>query len=253
MKKEEAIDADYLAPAKYDQYYGAYATLPDWFLTELASRERVLELACGTGRIAIPLAEHGLEVTGIDYSEPMLSLARAKAEGKQVKVAWICDDIRRFDTGRQYGAVLLLFNALWHLHDLADFEACIHCVKRHLAPGGYFIVDVFVPGLEILNRDPSRRYSFSRYTDDKTGQEVQVTQSYRYEADTQVARMVHYREDSDEIVGGLNLRMYFPQELDALLKYNGMRIDEKFGNWNRDAFGPDSRHQLCFCTTMETG
>ena len=50
---------------------------------------------------------------------------------------------------------------LWHLHDLADFEECIRCVKRHLAPGGYFILDVFVPGLEILNRDPSRRYPFS--------------------------------------------------------------------------------------------
>jgi len=82
MKKEESIDADYLAPAKYDQYYGAYATLPDWFLAELASREKILELACGTGRIAIPLAEHGLEVTGIDYSEPMLSLAKAKEIGR---------------------------------------------------------------------------------------------------------------------------------------------------------------------------
>jgi SAM-dependent methyltransferase len=253
MKREESIDADYLAPAKYDQYYGAYATLPDWFLTKLASREKVLELACGTGRIAIPLAEHGLEVTGIDYSEPMLSLAKSKADGRQVKINWIHDDIRRFNTGKQYGSILLLSNALWHLHDLADFEECIRCVKRHLAPGGYFILDVFVPGLKILNRDPSRRYPFSRYTDDKTGQEVQVTQSYKYEADTQIALMVHYREDSDEIVGGLNLRMYFPQELDALLKYNGMRINEKFGNWDREVFRPDSKHQLYFCTTMETG
>ena len=253
MKKEESIDADYLAPAKYDQYYGAYATLPDWFLTELASREKVLELACGTGRMSIPLAEHGLEVTGIDYSEPMLSLARSKAEDKQVKVDLIRDDIRHFDISRQYGSVLLLHNALWHLHDLADFEECIRCVKRHLAPGGYFILDVFVPGLEILNRDPSRRYPFARYTDDDTGQEVQVTQSYRYEADTQIARMVHYRRDSDEIVGGLNLRMYFPQELDALLQYNGMRVKEKFGNWERDSFGPDSRLQLYFCTTTEIG
>ncbi len=253
MKKEESIDADYLAPEKYDQYYGTYATLPDWFLAELASRERVLELACGTGRIAIPLAEYGLEVTGIDHSEPMLSLARSKAESKQVKVNWLCDDIRRFDAGRQYGSVLLLFNALWHLHDLADFEGCIRCVKRHIAPGGYFILDVFVPKLAILNRDPSRRYPFSRYTDDDTRQEIQVTQSYRYEADTQIARMVHYREDSDEVVGGLNLRMYFPQELDALLKYNGMKVREKFGNWDRDSFGPDSRHQLCFCTTTGTG
>lgn len=251
MKNEESIDADYLAPAKYDQYYGAYAALPDWFLAELASRGRVLELACGTGRIAIPLAERGIEVTGIDYSEPMLSLAKAKAEDKQV--TWIHGDIRRFDIGKRYGSILLLHNALWHLHDLADFERCIRCVKRHLAPGGYFVLDVFVPGLEILNRDPSRRYPFARYTDDETGQEVQVTQSYSYEADTQIARMVHYRGDSDEIVGGLNLKMYFPQELDSLLKYNGMRINEKFGNWERDAFGPGARHQLCFCTTTELG
>ena len=253
MRKEESIDADYLAPAKYDQYYGAYATLPDWFLADLASRRRVLELACGTGRIAIPLAEHGIEVTGIDHSEPMLSLARSKAEGRQVKVDWIRDDIRCFETGRQYGSVLLLSNALWHLHDLSDFDACIRCVQRHLTPGGYFILDVFVPSLEILNRAPGRRYPFSRYTDDETGQEVQVTQSYRYEADTQIARLVHYRGDSDEVVGGLNLRMYFPQELNALLKYNGIRIKEKFGSWDRDVFGPDSRHQLCFCTTTENG
>ena len=65
--------------------------------------------------------------------------------------------------------------------------------------------------------------------------------------------MVHYRGDSDEIVGGLNLRMYFPQELDALLKYNGLRIKEKFGNWDREVFRPDSKHQLCFCTTTENG
>ena len=253
MRKEESIDGDYLAPAKYDQYYGAYATLPEWFLADLASRGSVLELACGTGRIAIPLAESGLEVTGIDYSEPMVSLARSKAEGRQVRVDWIPDDIRCFDTGKRYGSILLLHNALWHLHNLTDFEECIRCVKHHLASGGFFILDVFVPGLEILNRDPGIRYPYSRYTDDDTGQEVQVTQSYRYEADTQIARMVHYREDSDEVFGGLNLRMYFPKELDALLKYNGIRIMEKFGTWDRDPFGPDSRHQLCFCTTTEDG
>ncbi len=253
MGKEESIDADYLAPAKYDRYYGAYATLPDWFPAELASRGSVLELACGTGRIAIPLAEHGLDVAGIDYSEPMLSVARSKAERRQVQVDWILDDMRRFDTGRRYGSILLLHNALWHLHDLSDFEACMRCVRRHLAPGGYFMLDVLVPGLEILNRNPGRRYPFSRYTDDDTGQEVQVTESYRYEADTQIARLVHYRGDSDEIVGGLNLRMYFPKELDALLECNGFRINEKFGNWDRDAFASDPRHQLCLCTTTENG
>ncbi len=139
MRKEESIDGDYLAPAKYDKYYDAYATLPERFLADLASRGRVLELACGTGRIAIPMAENGLEVTGIDYSEPMVSLARSKAEDRQVRVDWIRDDIRCFDTGKRYGSILLLHNALWHLHNLSDFEECIRCVKRHLLPGGFFI------------------------------------------------------------------------------------------------------------------
>ena len=161
----------------------------------------------------------------------MLSVARSKAERRQMQVDWILDDMRRFDIGRRYGSVLLLHNALWHLHDLSDFEACMRCVQRHLAPGGYFVLDVLVPGLEILNRDPGRRYPFSRYTDDDTGQEVQVTESYRYEADTQIARLVHYRGDSDKLVGGLNLRMYFPKELDALLQYNGFRINEKRAWW----------------------
>ena len=135
MPRQEPIDADYLAPAMYDQYYGAYATLPDWFLADLASRGQVLELACGTGRIAIPLAEQGIKVAGMDYSRQMLSLARSKAETRQVKVDWIDGDMRRFEIGTQYGSILLLHNALWHLHDLSDFEDCIRCVRLHLAPG----------------------------------------------------------------------------------------------------------------------
>ena len=248
-----SIDRDYLTPERYDQYYGAYKTLPEWFLEELSSQGEVLELACGTGRIAIPLAEHGIEVTGIDYSGPMLRLARSKAESRRVKVDWNLADMRRFDTGRRYGSILLLSNALWHLHELPDFEDCIRCIERHLAPDGLFILDVFVPGLEVLNRDPDRRYPFSKYTELGTGEEVEVTESYRYEADTQIARVVHYNGDSEEVIGGLNLRMYFPKELDALLKYSGMRIVMKFGDWNRSAFGPESRHQLCFCSTMDNG
>ena len=94
-KMNASIDKDYLTAERYDQYYGAYATLPEWFLEELPLRGEVLELACGTGRIAIPLAEHGIEVTGIDYSEPMLRLARSKAESKGVKVDWNLADMRR--------------------------------------------------------------------------------------------------------------------------------------------------------------
>lgn len=72
--------------------------------------------------------------------------------------------------------------------------------------------------------------------------------TYQYEPDTQIARSVHYTGDTDEVVGGLNLRMYFPQELDAMLHYNGLTIQQKWGGWDRSPFGPGSNHQLYPCT-----
>jgi SAM-dependent methyltransferase len=252
LSADFSVDKHYLAAEIYDQFYGEYAQLPGWFLEDLASRGNVLELGCGTGRIAIPLAEAGLDVTGIDYAEPMLRLAKSKAADKGLNIDWHLGDMRRLDTGKRYGSVLLLSNALWHLHDIADFEDCMRGIRGHLAPGGTLVVNVSVPSIQLLNRDPEKRYPFLNYVDRETGTEVEVTESYRYEADTQIARIVHYQGDSDNVVGDLNLRMYFPKELDALLKHSGFQVLEKFGDWDRSAFGPDSGQQLYFCLADES-
>ena len=82
---------------------------------------------------------------------------------------------------------------------------------------------------------------------------MEVTETYVYEPDTQISRVVHYKGTTDEIVGDLNLRMYFPQELDALLEDNGMMIDEKFGSWDRVSFDSSSKHQLYLCSPLSPG
>ena len=250
---ESQIDADYLDPDKYDQYYGTYREPHDWLVERLLERNSVMELACGTGRIAIPLAQRGLSVTGIDYSKPMLDHAREKAREAHVDIELALCDFRDFDLAMKFGSILLLANALCHVHERADFEAMIQCVRRHLAPDGVFVLNIYVPGLDFLNRDPELRYPFSAYTDRETGERVEVTQTYRYETNTQIARIVNYKGITDEIVGDLNLRMYFPQELDALLEYNGMTIDEKFGGWNRAPFDASSEDQLYFCSSPGCG
>ncbi len=250
---ESRIDADYLDAERYDQYYGPYAEPHDWLIERLRERNSVMELACGTGRVAIPLAQHGLSVTGIDYSKPMLDHARKKAREAHVEIELALCDFRDFDLGRKFGSILLLSNALWHVHERSDFEALLQCVQLHLEPDGLFVLDVFVPGLDVLNRDPQQRYPFSTYTDRETGEQVEVTQTYVYEPDTQISRVVQYKGMTDEIVGGLNLRMYFPQELDTLLAYNGMTIDEKFGDWDRVSFDSSSKHQLYLCSPCGSG
>jgi SAM-dependent methyltransferase len=250
---QSVIDSDYLAPERYDQYCGAYASIPDWFLAELSARREILELACGTGRIAIPLAQQGMNVTGIDYSKPMLDLAKSKAQTQKVHIDWMLGDVRSFELKKKFQAILMLSNALWHLHENSDVSRCLKRVRQHLFSDGLFVLDVFVPGIEHLNRDPKRRYPFANYLDDETGETVEVKETYRYEADTQMSHVVHYKENSDEIVDGLTLRMYFPKELDALLEYNGMKTDKKFGSWDREPFGPNSKHQLYFCSTLRNG
>ena len=137
------------------------------FLRDLARRGggAVLELACGTGRFAIPLAEAGFDVAGIDLAEPMLAVARRKAAAAGVTVEWALADMTAFDLGRRFGLVVLVSNTLCHLLDLAAFEGCMACVRRHLAPGGRFVIDVFVPDPRLLINAPDERVPFGRYDD----------------------------------------------------------------------------------------
>ena len=117
----------------------------------------ILELACGTGRIAIPLAEAGFDVTGIDLSESMLETAKIKAAAAEVKVVWIKDDMRHFHMNRSFSLIILAGNSFCHLHTLTDIESCLAAVRDHLQPGGRFIIDLFVPKMELLLNAPGKR------------------------------------------------------------------------------------------------
>jgi len=211
------------------------------------SRDPVLELACGTGRLAIPLAQAGLNVTGIDIAEGMLNVARQKSSA----VEWIHGDIRDFHLGKQFSTIIFINNALCHLLTLADFEAGMRCVREHLLPDGRFIIDVFVPSLSILMRDPDKRFPFDEYHNPDGGKIV-VTSSNRYAADTQINHnTLHYRQPSGvETTGALTTRMYYPQELDALLKYNGFAIERKYEDYDRKPFDASAAKQIVICSLL---
>jgi hypothetical protein len=119
---------------------------------------------------------------------------------------------------------------------------------------GRFVIDVFVPKMELLINRPGERSPFSEY-DDPDGQgRVVVTESYVYEPDTQIKRTKTFHAfpgQDQEVEGELNMRMYFPQELDALIKYNGFTIDDKFGNYDRTPFTAQSEKQIIICSATE--
>jgi len=218
--------------------------------------EPVLELACGTGRITIPIAEEGIQITGLDISEPMLSQAKRKAAIKGINVGWIKADCRNFKLNKKFNLIFFPFNSIAHLQDLESTKSCFSCVKMHLKDKGRFIIDVFNPRLDILIRDPSKLYPVAEYPDPDGKGTVVITENSTYDAATQINRIKWYYKigiQTKEVVEELNMRIFYPQELDALLFYNGFTIEVKFGNYDETPLESTSPKQLIVCYSHKWG
>jgi SAM-dependent methyltransferase len=210
----------------------------------------VLELACGTGRLTLPLAGAGFAVTGLDLTPGMLAEAERKASAQGLPVEWVRGDCRSFSLGQEFRLILLAFNSLAHLPDRQSFEGLCACVRAHLAPGGRFILDYFNPNLGLLTRDPAVRHPVVDYPDPDGKGRVFVSETNAYDAAAQLNRIRWYfrtGDDPGERVEELDMRIYFPQELDALLHYNGLEVEAKYGDYDETPFRPSSPRQLVVC------
>jgi SAM-dependent methyltransferase len=211
----------------------------------------VLELACGTGRLTIPLAEDGVDIVGLDISPQMLDLAEMKARGRHLRIPFVRGDVRAFDLGRKFKLIFIPAQSLCHLHKRDELESCLACVRQHLAEGGRFLIELFNPSVKLLAHEPEQRYPVGRgeYKEADGGGRVIVTSQARYDAATQVNHIHYYfqSEKSEGEVLSFEMRQFFPQEIDALLVYNRLLIERKYGNYEEMAFGNDSPKQLIIC------
>ena len=206
---------------------------------------RILELACGTGRLSIPMAQVGAEVHGIDIAPGMLS----RAEEKRLSLPPYDQDRLRFDRGDMrtfrgatpYAAVVLAFNTLMHMVRDDDLLATLRTARRNLGPGGLFHLDLHTPYPELWSgRDPEGRYDPQQMIDPRTGDRYVVSENNRYDPRHQINRMSFFyqRVDSQgdpvgpEREAVLELRVLFPRELDFFLKVAGFEV---VGDW--DDFG----------------
>lgn len=211
----------------------------------------VLELACGTGRVTIPIAQSGVEIVGLDQSATMLAHARTKAAEAQVNIQWIEADCRQFALGRKFALIFMAFNSMQHLHDHASLAALFANARSHLAPGGRFVFDVFNPSIAILNRDPNQRHLEREYEDPEGRGTVTLETTAVYDDAAQVNHITCYfslAENRDFRVEQLHLRCFFPQELDLLVRANGFEIEQKFGNFERKPLASGDMKQVVICS-----
>ncbi len=208
----------------------------------------VLELGCGTGRITIPIAREGHEIIGLDISDKLLNRAKDKAKNEGLDINWIKGDMRDFSLDKRFDLIFIPFNSIHHILTLEDLEKVLNNVRKHLKPEGRFIVELFNPDLEILNRDPTEEHEVIEYEDPTSKREVKVTESTDYERAKQLMHLSWFYElgDRKEEIEW-TIRVWFPKEVDAILKYNDFKIEQKYGDFDESPMTNNSTQQILVC------
>jgi len=236
-------------PDLYDALLPAGAEVP--FYVDLARQQggTVLELACGTGQLTIPIALDGRPTVGLDSSRAMLTAAKKRASATGAQVAFVQSDMRGFALGRDFSLIFIARNSLLHLQSTADLLAALTAIRRHLAADGVFAFDIFNPNVRVLASPPGQRFPVMEVNTAAFGP-LSVEAAHDYDAATQVNLATWYistPDRRDAWVVPLALRSIFPQELPLLLSAAGLELVSRFGELSRAPFGPGSRVQVCLC------
>jgi SAM-dependent methyltransferase len=234
---------DRFGPEVADRYDERYAYLEEApvvepivdLLEELAEGGTVLELGIGTGRIALPLARRGVPVHGLDLSEAMVSKLRDKPDAERIEVT-MGDFASARVVGATFSLVYLVANTIMNLTTQEEQVACFRNVAAHLEPGGRFLVEVGVPGLQRL--PPGERYQPFVVSPRHLGfDEIDV-------ATQQLVSHHYWIEDGEVQVIAPPFRYVWPSELDLMAQLAGMTLEARWGGWAREPFTSESRKHV---------
>lgn len=212
----------------------------------------VLELGVGTGRIALALAEAGIDVVGVDVSAPMLARAGERVVKKPRRVRDRIElheaDMRELRLGRRFPLVIAPFNALQHLYEDDDVARALATVRRHLGPGGRFAFDVLMPDVRSFVRDPSRFYKCRPQIHPRDGRRYAYAEAFHYDHARQIQtvtmRFTDLADPSRVFFTRLVQRQFFPRELRALLASSGFELVSFEGGFAGEPVDEDTQSQV---------
>lgn len=241
LELEAGARAHYEDPVYYTASYRRRIDDVQYYVTQATrSGGPMLEYGVGNGRIALPVARHGVAVTGVDHSRAMLCDLRERLPRErpevQARVTLRRGDMRAARLKSRFPLVICPFNTALHLYTRADIERFLARVRAHLTPDGTFVVDLAIPSFVDLLRDPSRAFRGSNFRHPTTGDIVRYDERFDYDHVRQVLFVTTTFEPIGRPEAGWVLplahRQFFPQEWEALLHYNGFVVRDVFGDFH---------------------
>jgi SAM-dependent methyltransferase len=229
----------------YDACYGGYEEATIALLAGLAQGGRALELGIGTGRIALPLAARGIALQGIDASPAMVAKLQAKPGGSRIPVT--VSNFADVAVEGQFALVFVVLNTFCALLSQAEQVRCFRNVAGHLAPGGVFVIEAFVPDMGQFARG---QYAVTSVIDVD-----------RVELDTGLLDLVHQRTLHQHVtitehgiqLYPVQLRYVWPSELDLMAQLVGLELRHRWGGWDRAPFSAASSKHVSIYEWADPG
>ena len=204
-------------------------------LAELAGGGRALELAIGTGRVGVPLADRGVGVTGIELSQPMVDQLRTKVDEDALPV--LLGDMARTRAPGEFTLVYLVFNTISNLLTQAEQVACFRNAALHLSPGGCFVIELWVPELRTL---PPGRDATVWHVDDS----YIALDTYDVLHQRCTSHHFTFGAGREAELGRSPHRYIWPAELDLMGQLAGLTLESRHADWSGSEFTADSRSHV---------
>ena len=204
-------------------------------LESLAGPGPVLELAIGTGRVAVPLSRRGVQVSGMELSTPMVDQLRRKASAEEIPV--VVGDMATATVEGRFTLVYLVFNTIANLRTQDEQVQCFRNAAEHLAPGGHFLIELWVPGIRRL--PPGQTAVPFDVSESHTGFDT-------YDLATQQGTSHHYSrlDDGTYRYAVSNFRYLWPAECDLMARLAGLELVERWADWDRSEFTSESASHI---------
>lgn len=220
----------------YDQWYAGVDPAAVQALAGLAQNGRVLELGIGTGRMALPLLEKGVEVHGLDASEAMVAKLRSKPGGERIPVRM--GNFADVAVDGQFSLVYVVFNTIFALLTQEEQVRCFQNVARHLAPGGAFLLEAFVPDMTRFTADQAMRVGYIHENE----AEIDLSE---IAMDKQLITSQHMLLTPQGIqLFPVKIRYIWPSEMDLMAQVAGLRLRQRWGDWKQSAFDSSSTKHI---------
>jgi ubiquinone/menaquinone biosynthesis C-methylase UbiE len=235
---------EYHHPARYDMENEGYLSDVRYLLTWANKvTGTIIDLACGTGRATIPLAEQGHPMVGVDIHRGML--AQAKRKSTHLSVTWVEQDCKSLNLGIKSPFIYMVGNSFQHFLTNEDQDGLLKSVHHHLETDGVFLFNTRFPSREELLQPSTEEY-WKSYTDPSTGKQIDVYTMSNYDSLQQIQQYTTIRrtEGEGDNYTNISLRYTYPKEMERLAESNGFQIIGVYEDWQETPLSKESQNMI---------